>query len=160
MHSQGETQAAHRQVPPQRARQRGNPKQRKQAELKDTRDGATRSSVAGKAGRHTRRGNPHMCREAQRARRRQGGNLKQAHTSSADRIGETRQLEPPSPAVPEDAASGATRRPHQEVQLGHRSCEATPATEPEAPKDEGAGVTRISIAGTDLEPHEPGRPGD
>jgi len=76
--------------------------------LKDTGFEATRSSVAGKAGRCNRRGDPQLHREAQGAKQGAGETRNPKTADGAKRMWAARQLEAPSPAEPEDAAREAT----------------------------------------------------
>jgi len=72
----------------------------------------------------------------------------------------SRQLEDPSPAEPEDAGCGVTRS-----HIGRRDRESGAKGRPKVPepdelKDARIEATRNSIAGTALEMQDSGQPGD
>ena len=68
---------------------------------KDASAEETRSSVAGQVGRCRSRGDPEPHREAELEKRRDGATRGFAYRA-AERMRESRQLEAPSPAQPED----------------------------------------------------------
>jgi len=72
---------------------------------------------------------------------------------------DSRRLEDPSPARPEDEECGATRKP-----IGRRDRESGAQGQPKVPvpdalKDVRFGATRNSIAGTVFEMQDSGKPG-
>jgi hypothetical protein len=126
--------------------------------LKDARFEATRRSIAGKAGRCGSRGNPGDVSRGATGGPKPRGNL-ELHRWERQRMRNSRQLEDPSPAEPEDAGCGATRSP-----IGRRDRESGAEGQPKVPepdelKDARIGATRNSIAGTAFEMQDSGKPG-
>jgi hypothetical protein len=93
----------------------GQPKAPAPETPKDARREATRESVAGKAGRCRKRGNPRNASAGATGNARPRGYPKLTRQMRR-RMRDSRRLEDPSPARPEDAEAGATRRKHREAQ--------------------------------------------
>jgi hypothetical protein len=87
----------------------GQPEASAPAAPKDVKFEVTRGSVAGKAGRCRNRGNSGTHRQAQSEERSFGGNSR-FQRRVCRRMRDSRRLDDPSPARPEDAEAGATWR--------------------------------------------------